>query len=209
MNFTCPESKIVLHYYHLPSEKGEGWARVLISSDGMFSAVSDYGNYGYFWSHHGMDDIRRFFLRVKTDKDYFINKLTIDRPRVYDGEATVKQIKKQIIETRRECKGDSKKYSREWARKEWNRLSDCGVLDYEQGFNQWYEYSQLDEAYEYKVMVPCPQAVAFVEKVMIRLERILRAELELTSLPSSSSSTEAASEPASLEDSTISGKSSG
>lgn len=163
---------VTIHRYYLPSIKGEGWAVVLIGSDGMFTALSDYGNYGYWWSHHGCKDVREFFLRATKDPDYFVRKLTHGHQDIYDGDATVKDIKKYILEVRRD-----RSWTAEKARAEWELLDNYEIADSSEGFSRWYDNTRIDEAYEYRHTKPQPQAVAFVEKVMRRLEEVIRLDL--------------------------------
>lgn len=59
--------------YVLPSIKGEGYAYIFLTNTGVFSAVSDFDNYGYIWSNTGFVDVREFFL--KSDPAYFLEKL--------------------------------------------------------------------------------------------------------------------------------------
>ena len=68
-------SDVILRRYHFSSIQGEGWATFVIGSDGYFSAVSDYGNYSYYWPHHGCTDFRQFLVRAPRDWDYFAKKL--------------------------------------------------------------------------------------------------------------------------------------
>lgn len=70
------DSEVKLRRYKIPSVKGEGWAVVVIGSDGYFSAVSDCGNYAHLWSHHGCADFRQFLIRAVEDWEYFARKLS-------------------------------------------------------------------------------------------------------------------------------------
>lgn len=80
--------------YKIPSEKNwGGWAVIFLTDTGVFSTVSDYGNYGYIWSHHGMKDVRQFFLTLLKEPGewyYFAQKL--NPKTVYNGEKTVQNI---------------------------------------------------------------------------------------------------------------------
>lgn len=58
--------------YTLRYKNGAWLAQVLISNDGMFSAVSDWGNFAFAWrSFNG--DFRDFLLSIRPD--YFGNKM--------------------------------------------------------------------------------------------------------------------------------------
>ena len=51
-----------------------GWlGQVVITSDGMFSSVTDYGNMSYAWRHYGEDDFRKFLIGLNVD--YFATKM--------------------------------------------------------------------------------------------------------------------------------------
>jgi hypothetical protein len=120
---------IKLWRYHLPNINGEGWAIIVIGSDGFFSAVSDYGNYGYFWSHHGCADIREFFLRAAVEWDYFRRKLSPEED--YDSEKTYQNIRSCILDGRR---GGGRR-----AREEWDRLHESDVPNGDIiAFHDWY-----------------------------------------------------------------------
>lgn len=77
--------------YRIPSIKGEGWGIFLLSSSGMFSAVTDFGNYVYHFGHHGVDDFRKFFK--KNHEHYLMNKLCKE---VDDEEKTIQNIESRI-----------------------------------------------------------------------------------------------------------------
>lgn len=165
--------ELTIHRYYLPSLKGEGWAIVYITSLGEFTALSDYGNYGYWWSHHGCKDIREFFLGALKDPGYFVGKLSGGATE-YDGEASLKSVKQYILSVRRD-----KSWTKECAREEWDLLDMNENLYSDHNFTRWYDHTQIDEAYEHHQRRAKPQVVAFVEKVLGRLEPILRAELGL------------------------------
>ena len=87
-------SEVKLWRYALPSIRGSGWAIFVLGSDGYFSAISDFGNYAYFWRAPGTEDFREFFLRVEWESDYFIQKLSPGPE--YDGEETMKEIERAL-----------------------------------------------------------------------------------------------------------------
>lgn len=64
---------IKLKTFTLKTETG-GWiGQIIISSDGMFSAVTDYGNLSYAWRSTGSEDFREFLCRLSPS--YFGGKL--------------------------------------------------------------------------------------------------------------------------------------
>ena len=65
--------KITAKSYSLESETGEWLGQVVLTSDGMFSAVTDWGNLSYAWRHYGDKDFRQFIIGLSVD--YFGSKL--------------------------------------------------------------------------------------------------------------------------------------
>lgn len=173
------KAEVKLRRYALPSVKGEGWAIIVLGSDGYFSAVSDWGNYAFIWGAHGCMDFRQFLLMAGRDWDYFVTKLS-PHPggRVYDGEATVGKIRKHIIELRRERRIDAEK-----ARTEWEHASAAD--DGSDGYAVWWLQTELEDVHDLGLYTQKPdqQCKAFVETVIAaRLVPILRAELEAEGL---------------------------
>lgn len=161
--------------YCLPSEKGEGYAIIFIDSRGVFSAVSDYGNYGYWWSHHGCRDIREFVMGLARDHyDYPASKFQNGRPDVYNGHETLKRVKEAICRLRRDLSLDQ-----DVARAAWDLLDEYGNLDSSEDFARWLDVQHhLSDAWELAVYETPRQIVAFCQKVLPRLAKLLRAELE-------------------------------
>lgn len=174
MRFTSPDSILVLHRYVIRGQKGEGWAVVTIGSDGSFTALSDWGNYGHFWAHHGCKDAREFFLRAEGSFSYFVGKLSMGTPDVYDGAATVQSIKEYILDSRRHDGMTATK-----AREEWDRLSDFDLAEDEGAFARWYDETEIADAYEFARRKAQPQVTSFVRKIMVeKLGPMIQAELD-------------------------------
>ena len=55
--------------YILITKDGSWLGRVILTSDGDFMSITDYGNFCYSWSSTGADDFRKFILGL--DVDYF------------------------------------------------------------------------------------------------------------------------------------------
>ena len=159
--------------YALPSERGEGWAEIVICSSGFFGAVSDYGNYAFAWRHTGCDDVREFFLRARRDWDYFAHKLGGEHSEVYDSEATVKRIKEHIVANRR-----SRRWSSKQAREEFDLIDECEDLDSVIGFSRWYDQTPVEDAWEMRCSRVNRQLEAFCKSTMARLADAIAAELE-------------------------------
>lgn len=86
--------------YDIRVSKMGGWAKItLCEEDGSVGIISDYGNWGYLWSHHGCESLKHFLLQV--GKHYASEKFTGGK-KEYNHERTIKHIKQHIIEFRRE-----------------------------------------------------------------------------------------------------------
>ena len=156
--------------YTLPNENHEGWAIFVIGADGYFSAVSDYGNYAYIWRDTGCSDFREFLLRADRDWDYFASKLAPEK--VYDGEQSAENVRKAILQMRRDGRLSFERAKEEWA------LFNRSEFGQEFSFFAWYQETGLDDAGEYASFKTRGEAVAFVNKCMVRLIPLLKADLE-------------------------------
>jgi hypothetical protein len=59
--------------YTVRGEKGEWLAQVVLTSDGLFASVTDYGNLSYAWRSFGNEDFRKFMTEINVG--YFGTKL--------------------------------------------------------------------------------------------------------------------------------------
>lgn len=66
-------SEVKSKSYTLRTESGHWLAQVVLTSDGMFASVTDYGNLSYAWRSTGMEDFRKFMVDINVD--YFATKL--------------------------------------------------------------------------------------------------------------------------------------
>ena len=82
---------------------GYDWAVFIIGEDGNFLVNSSYGDYAYWWGNHGMESFKHFLISMARDTGYLINKLAKGDDRdVFLHQETVQEIKKDIIEHRRQ-----------------------------------------------------------------------------------------------------------
>jgi hypothetical protein len=167
-------SEVKLYYYYLPNQKHEGWAEIVVGSNGFFAAVSDYGNYAFAWRHHGCDDFRKFLLRAPSEWSYFASKLgDYELTHQYDGEATRASIKTEILTLRR-----GRDMTRDEARIEWDHAVESS-LHSRDDFRSWYEQQKLGpESYELARSRCDPGLEAFCKVTMGRLAELIRLELE-------------------------------
>lgn len=159
--------------YWLPSEKGEGYAWIVLDSEGRFMTISDWGNYAYWWSPNSTDtsDFRHWVRDHLCGPyfDYLVGKLGMDRGRVLKVEESVKRIKDEVCKTRR-----TGGLTKEEARDEWDLID--GAHD-EGALYNWHTETKLQDAFELPVHDYPTQLYCFAEKVMPRLKALLDAEL--------------------------------
>lgn len=65
--------EITAKSYTLKTEDGSWLGQVVLTSDGFYSSVTDYGNFSYAWRHYGEGDFRKFL--INTNIDYFGGKM--------------------------------------------------------------------------------------------------------------------------------------
>lgn len=69
---TAQKAPVEAWAYTLRADHGGWLAQVVLTSDGMFAAVSDWGNFSYAWRAFG-DNFREFLSRIHVD--YFGGKM--------------------------------------------------------------------------------------------------------------------------------------
>lgn len=161
--------------YYLPSTKDQPWAEVLLTSSGMFAAVSDYGNYAYPWRAHGERDFREFIAGLAKDGNYVAGKLS--QRTAYRGDETLAAIKRHIFDARRHGGLDADE-----ARELWDELNDFDLESHAEEFSRWLRESDgastIADAFEFAVYDYPADVKAFCRLVLPRLAVVLRAEIE-------------------------------
>lgn len=166
--------------YWLPNENGQGYAWIVMDSQGRFTTLSDWGNYAYWWSSFGERDFRDF-VRDLCNKDlekygdYLVGKFGMDKGKICHYDQTRIRIRNAVCERRR-----TGGFTKEEARDEW----DLAASVYgERDVHVWYDKTELEDAGELVCYDFSYQVHQFVSKVMPRLKAILDAErtAELTS----------------------------
>jgi len=66
-------SEIKSKSYTLRSEDGSWLGQIVLTSDGMFASVTDYGNLSFGWRSTGEEDFRKFLIRLNVE--YFGGKM--------------------------------------------------------------------------------------------------------------------------------------
>ena len=116
-----PVTRSTCERYDIRGEKGFGWAVIVIDErSGLFSVVSDYGEYGFLWGNHGRKSLKHFLVEIAADPQYLMGKL--GRRNYVKQEETKKEFRRVIIEARQEMN-----ISREQARDAWYCVE---VLDF-------------------------------------------------------------------------------
>lgn len=59
--------------YTLRTKQGDWLGQIVLTSDGAFMSVTDYGNFSFAWRSYGSSDFREFLCRLNTD--YFAGKM--------------------------------------------------------------------------------------------------------------------------------------
>lgn len=162
-----------LHYYHFTVEKDRpfGWVRAIIGP-GFFMAVSDYGHVAANWGPQSPGtDFRRYFAKPGgISPDYFCEK-TGQGKTCFDAEATVKRLRKLILESRRE-----KRWSRDFARGEWDLTTR--MEGSELGWEGWLAETEIGDAIDDVVWNYPVRLRGFAENVLPDLAKVVAAELE-------------------------------
>jgi hypothetical protein len=65
--------KVTAESFTLRTESGQWLGQVVLTSDGLFSSVTDYGNFAYAWRSYGEKDFKDFILQL--DIPYFAGKM--------------------------------------------------------------------------------------------------------------------------------------
>ena len=90
--------EITLKSYTLREENGQWLGQIVLTSDGMFASVTDWGNLSYAWRSTSEEDFRKFIIRL--DTDYFAGKLQNGLPYIAHSrktEATCKRFAEKVL----------------------------------------------------------------------------------------------------------------
>ena len=67
------KKEVTAKVYALTTKEGGWLGRVILTSDGSFMSITDWGSFNYHWDCTGCDDFRQFILKLNTD--YFGTKM--------------------------------------------------------------------------------------------------------------------------------------
>lgn len=66
-------TKVTAKNYSLWTENGSWLGQIVLTSDGMFASVTDWGNLSFAWRSYGDKDFREFLISLNVD--YFGGKM--------------------------------------------------------------------------------------------------------------------------------------
>lgn len=84
--------------FTLRTETGQWLAQIVLTNDGMFASVTDWGNLSYAWRSYGDKDFRKFILDLEID--YFGVKMYTGMTYILSGkkcEDACKRFAKNIL----------------------------------------------------------------------------------------------------------------
>ena len=132
MTATVTREQADSYFINVRDEQGQyrGWARIFVQSGLRSKArpedtdtwwvyvavISDWGNFGHLWSHCGSPPEDFLF---DLERSYAMGKFLGDKLNQYDGEGTLAEVRRWLLELRRE--GDIDK---EQAREVWDHIED-------------------------------------------------------------------------------------
>lgn len=67
------KTEITAQSYTLYTESGSWLGQIVLTSDGMFASVTDYGNLSYCWRSYGPGEFKKFLCGLNVD--YFATKM--------------------------------------------------------------------------------------------------------------------------------------
>lgn len=158
--------------YVIPRTKDCDGGVFILDSTGFFAAVTSYGNYAYRWHCTGKEDFREFIVSC-TETSYLLDKLVGRSNKEYDAEATLENVKEEIINLRRQ-----EELTKIEAREEWNILDIYDDLRDEFSFREWEEITRLSDVWENIVNSYNEDDLYFANHLMPRLIGKIKEELE-------------------------------
>ncbi|MCC2473549.1 hypothetical protein LKL98_21245 [Bacillus pacificus] len=159
--------------YTVPSVDGEGWGVFLLDQSGVFTAVTDFGNFAHWFSLRENESIGEFLLSRRPDQIL----CKIANEDVVDIKETIKYIKENLLNDRREGR-----FTEAYARAEWKLIEelqeDLEEYSNDVAFQYWYDktHIQFDEGfYQYKYP---NAAVRFSNETFVRFQEKLKEDLK-------------------------------
>lgn len=144
-------------------KKPHAWAEInLDEKTGAVNIISDYGNWGYAWRCIGPTTLKEFL--VGCDKYYLMGKFG-QGVKVFDGVATAKDLRKYVLEKRR-----NRDISKDATREAFEALEQC-EYEYDRSSDLfWNHLTEFDvfnngDIWEMGVYTREPQLEGFFDKL--------------------------------------------
>lgn len=94
------QQKVTAKSYTLYDDNGNWLGQIVLTSDGMFASVTDWGNLSYAWRHYGGGDFRKFIIGLNVD--YFGGKMYQGMTYIFNGkklQADCQRFAEKILPT--------------------------------------------------------------------------------------------------------------
>lgn len=159
-------------YYVREAERHGATGRFMLSSNGLFAAITEFGNYSHQWPVTGFhqEDFRIEILRM--EKCYVLQKCFYHQKKEYSGEQSLRDVKETLLKHRRD-----NGMTKEDARDEWTLLKACNFIETSHDFSIWYDQTSLDDPGEYHRMDYPNDAKRFIERLFPLLKEAIRKEI--------------------------------
>jgi len=166
--------------YHIRGK--HGWGVFFINEKlGMFSCVTDFGNFGHYWNAPGIRGLKSLLIGCAEDPSYFVNKVT-GGARDFRHEKTIIKIKQKIFLERQErrslSKGEARKLYNEAEQLEYSLTSEA--YHYHLKGTELLDYLLSDGNCSALDVQELPQqAMAMFKYLFLPLVEILKAESDM------------------------------
>lgn len=153
--------------YDFPNINKSSWAIFVFCQDGYFSAITDWGNFSYFWRAHEKADFREFLSKAGTD--YMAEKLTNGAMEFSEEKtiASMRELFKELV--------DQGEMSASKCRRLNAELDDVPFSSHEE-FSDWCDEHDL-QAHDYARMDHVSEYYHLKEHVLPRLKEFLKQEM--------------------------------
>lgn len=143
------------------------WAIALLTEDGIFSVISDFGNYAFKWSHTGCKDFREFFVGL--EPGYVQGKLGQGFKKEFQTEKTCQVIREQILQRRKEGE-----LTKERAKNEMDLVKSLrNELDY----YEWTQTTSLRHDHDWAVYDHPSDIQNFCKRVLPKIQKKVAADI--------------------------------
>lgn len=67
------KEEVTAQSYTIYTEEGSWLGQIILTSDGTFASVTDYGNFSFAWRHYGPEEFKTFICGLNVE--YFATKM--------------------------------------------------------------------------------------------------------------------------------------